>query len=430
MFRSLLALALVLGTTAGARAAKKKVRIISKPAEASVYVGSIDAGVKCKTPCDVDVDGETTVIIDLEGYRPKSEQIVISRRERAPYKRSFNLIPSVGTLKIEGPAGAIVFVDGADKGKIPFEQDVPSGTHSVQVKLDGKEIYVNAVEVTEDQEQKIVVANKVVASTKPDDEPDGDEPDIKPEIRKPAKPSAPRTSRLFALSAAISVGFRDFTYRNVDPTTTRDDLGPETEGGQVLAGGQLELWPGTLAGVRLLRGFALIGRFQYGINSQTVIQNSTNAALGARTFWTSLEVSARQQFVIANKVIAEIGVGYVGDQHQFEGSMGAIRQVPDAHYQSLKIGGRGALIVGNFEPYLAFENRIVMSGGPLQTRFDADISGIRAAAGVGFRFGAIGGRVEGSLTRYSWNIVEDAMTDTDGATDNIKQVSMTVGYAY
>jgi hypothetical protein len=434
MLRPALVLALVFATTGTAAAAKRKVQIVSKPAGASVYVGSIEAGEKCKTPCavDVEVPGETTVIIDLAGYRPKSDQIVVGRRERAP-KRTYTMIPSVGTLKIEGPPGANVFVDGADKGKIPFEQEVAAGPHQVHVKLDGKEIYVNAVDVAEDEELKITVANRVAIKPPDDDPPDEDVPTDKPEIREKAKPAAPRTGSLFQLSAAFSVGFRDFTYRNVNPMTTRTDLGPESEGGQVLAGGQLELWPGTLLGLRPLRGFALVGRFQYGINPQTVI-DADDTALGARTFWTSLEVSARQQFVIAGKVIAEIGVGYVGDQHQFEGAEGDIAKVPDAHYQSLKIGGRGALILGSAEPYLAVENRIVMSAGPLQQRFDAtggaDVSGLRGAAGVNVRFGKLAGRLEASLTRYSWNIVDNGTTDTDGATDSIKQVSMSVGYAY
>lgn len=432
MARWFLALAFVLGTVGSAAAAKKKVQIVTKPQGASVYVGSLEAGEKCKTPCAIDIDGETTVIIDLAGYRPKSEQIVIGRRERAPFKRTYTLAPSVGSLKIEGPAGANVFLDAKDSGKVPFEADVPSGSHLLMVKLDGKEIYVNSIEVAEDEELKITVEKKVAAKP-PDEEPDPD-PDPVPVIRKPAKPSTPRSGDLFSLSAALSVGFRDFEYQNVNPMTPRGDLGPESEVGQVLAGAQLEIWPGTLAGIRALRGFALVGRFQYGLNSQTVIQDANNAALGARTFWTTLEVSARQQFVFANKLIAEVGVGYVGDQHQFEGTDTDIAKVPDAYYQSLKIGGRLAVMLGGLEPFLAVENRIVMSSGPLAKRFvptgGSDVSGFRGAAGIGLRFGKIVGRVEGSLTRYSWTIVDDGTTDTNGATDSIKQVTLTAGYAY
>ncbi len=428
---------LLLGGTGTAAAAKRKIQIVSKPAGASVYVGSLEAGEKCKTPCPVEVDDGDQVIIDLAGYRPKSEAIVIGRRERAPYKRSYNLVPSVGTLKIEGPAGADVFVDGKEAGKLPYEADVTSGTHQVQVKLDGQDLYVDAVDVAEDEERKVTVDGKKKVATKPppDDDPELEPDDTTPEIRKTAKPSLPRTGSLFSLSAALSVGFRSFEYRNVKPMTTRQDLGPESEGGQVLAGAQLEIWPGRLVGVRVLRGFALVGRFQYGLNSQTVIEDQNNAALGARTFWTSLEVTARQQFLIADKFVAEVNLGYAGDQHQFEGLDSDIAKVPDAYYQSLKIGGRVALLVDKLEPYLAAENRIVMSGGPLAKRFDStggsDVSGFRGALGVGVKVGNnITGRVEGSLTRYSWTFADDGTTDTNGAVDSIKQVSITAGYAY
>ncbi len=428
---------LVLGTTGTAAAEKKTIQIISKPAGASVYVGSLEAGEKCKTPCPVDVESGDQVIIDLEGYRPKSEAIVIGRRERAPYKRTYNLVPSVGTLKINGPAGADVFIDGKEAGKLPYEADVTSGTHKVQVKLDGQDLYFDAVDVAEDEERKVTVdaKKKVAAKTPPDSDPELEDPDdTAPEIRKTAKPSAPREGSLFSLSAALSVGFRNFEYRNVKPMTTRRDLGPESEGGQVLAGAQLEVWPGRLVGVRLLRGFALVGRFQYGLNSQTVIEDENNAALGARTFWTSLEVTARQQFLIADKFVAEVNLGYAGDQHQFEGLEADIAKVPDAYYQSLKIGGRVAILVDKLEPYLAAENRIVMSAGPLAKRFDStggsDVSGFRGALGVGVKVGKITGRVEGSLTRYSWTFADNGVTDTNGAVDSIKQVSITAGYAY
>lgn len=429
---------LVLGTMGTAAAAKKKIQIVSKPAGASVYVGSLEAGEKCKTPCPVEVDDGDQVILDLEGYRPKSDAIVIGRRERAPYKRSYNLVPSVGTLKIDGPAGADVYVDGKEGGKLPYEADVSSGTHRVQVKLDGQDLYVDAVEVAEDDVKAITVDGKKKVAAKPKPEPEEDpikDPDdTTPAIRKTTKPSVSREGSLFALSAALSVGFRSFEYRNVKPMTVRQDLGPESEGGQVLAGAQLEIWPGRLVGVRPLRGFALVGRFQYGLNSQTVVEDENNAALGARTFWTSLEVTARQQFLIAGKFVAEVNLGYAGDQHQFEGLDSDIAKVPDAYYQSLKIGGRVAILVDKLEPYLAAENRIVMSGGPLAKRFDStggsDVTGFRGALGVGVKLGNITGRVEGSLTRYSWTFADNGMTDTNGAVDSIKQVSITAGYAY
>jgi hypothetical protein len=239
------------------------------------------------------------------------------------------------------------------------------------------------------------------------------------------------------LSAATSVGFRKVTYKNVPAGTMRDDRGEETEGGQVLAGGLLELWPGSMAGVRALNGFSLAARVQFGVNSQSVIENMTNAALGARTFWGSIDVSARQKWVFSDMIGAEISAGYVRDQFEFEGDEPSILKVPAVLYQSLRIGGRASLLLGSLEPYAAFETRIVMSGGKLETRFPggADANGIRAGAGVAFTVakvasGNVTGYLEGTLTRYTWTFTDDGMIDTNGAVDQIAQVALSIGYAY
>jgi hypothetical protein len=226
---------------------KKKVLVESKPPGASVYVGTIEDGAKCTTPCTIEVDSGANVIVDLAGYKPKIEQLVFKRTERAPFKRSYKLLASVGNLTVEGPAGAIVYIDNVEKGKIPFDDEVPAGSHIVQVKLDGKELYSNPIEIPEDGDQKITVPNKpkvIAKKDPPDGEGDKDPPDP-PKITKPSGPKKPRAGRLFAMSAAFSVGFRDFSYKNVTPGTMRPDLGPETEGGQLLAGVVAEVWPGT-----------------------------------------------------------------------------------------------------------------------------------------------------------------------------------------
>jgi hypothetical protein len=436
----LTSLALVALAAGSAQAApKKKVQIESKPPRASVFIGTTDGEPICKTPCPVEVDGDTTLIVALDGHRPKIDQLVIGRREKAPYKRSYVLEAMIGTLKVEGPAGAVVFVDNAEKGKIPFSEDVSAGKRNVVVKLDGKEIHSSTVEIPEDDEFKVVVTNKpkaVASTTTTTTDPDTD-PDPGPKIRKPAGPTDMRVGKLFALSAATSVGFRKFTYKNVPPDTMRDDRGEETEGGQVLAGGLLEIWPGALAGVRPLRGFSLAARVQFGVNSQTVIENMTNAALGARTFWGSIEVSARQKWVFGDMLGAEVSAGFVRDQFQFTGDDTSILKVPDVLYQSVRIGARVSAMLGSLEPYAGIETRVVMSGGKLEARFPggADANGFRAGAGVAFTIGKIaGGNVsgylEGTLTRYTWTFVDDGMLDTNGATDQIAQVALSVGYSY
>jgi len=429
--RAVIALCFVACAVSSAYAkGKKKIQISSTPSGATVYLGSVENGEQCKTPCSVEITREVNVIVDLAGHKPVVEPLVIGRRERPPYKRSYTLEESIGNLKVSGPEGATVFLDNKDKGTIPFDKDVAAGSHMLSVKVDGKEVYATAIEVPEDEELKVPVPSKVAAAEPVEEDPDPVEDDPKQEVVKQQPPPPPRAGSLFSMSAAFSVGFRDFTYLNVAPMTTRNDLGPETEGGQVLAGVAGEIWPGTFAGVHALRGLSVYVRAQLGVNSQTVVKDNDSTALGARTFWRSFEASLHQRWVFGSVGVG-VGAGYVYDQHEFEGDKVDIAKVPDANYQSLKIGGSVSLMLGALEPYISAENRIVISGGDIEDRFPgAAVNGLHGAAGVGLHFGHLGGQVEASLTRYAWTFKREAGVDTDGATDNIKQVSLSLGYAY
>jgi hypothetical protein len=208
-------------------------------------------------------------------------------------------------------------------------------------------------------------------------------------------------------------------------------LRTEKEGGQVLAGPLIELWPGELAGIDPLRGLSLLTRLQFGVNSQDVtgngIMNPTN------TFWQSMEFSLRYRRTIAKMFTAEGGIGYVRDQFQFEGMSNDVALLPDVDYKSVRLGLRASVLLDVVEPYLAIENRVVTDGGKLAARFPkADVSGFRFTAGVNARRGALLARLEASLTSYSWDITPEITGDmrATGASDSIQQIQLAVGYQY
>jgi hypothetical protein len=211
--------------------------------------------------------------------------------------------------------------------------------------------------------------------------------------------------------------------------------GTETEAGQLLVGPVVEVYPGTAFGVRALRGLALLVRYGHGLNQQTVVDNNDNPTT-AKTFWRTFEASLRNRWTIAKTATFEVGAGYVRDQHQFEADNQAdIDRVPDADYPAVKIGARGSLLLGAFEPFVTFENRFVMAGiGQIEDRFSrASASGLRVSAGAALRFGRVSAMVEGSLARYSWTFTvdpQDGMLIASGAADSIKFVSFSLGYAY
>lgn len=435
MNRAVVAAALV-GTWVGAADAGsgRTVVVQSDPSGATVYLNEKEAGPVCPaTPCSVEVPpGEQTIIIELKDHQSKFEMVVVPRRGKVPGVK-VKLDPAVGTIVIDGPAGANVMVDDVDKGKAPARIDTSEESHHVVVTLNGKTLFDEFVEVTTGNET--TVTPKQVAGGDSGDgggSGDGDGGSgsgggVGDGITKPAGPTKKR-DRFIMASAAVDVGFRQFSYSGVE---TPQKLRDEKEGGQVLAGPLVEIWPGELIGIDPLRGISLLARLQFGVNSQDVtgngIMDKTN------TFWQSMEFSLRYRHKFAQKFTAEAGIGYVRDQFQFEGNTEDVKLVPDVDYQSVRLGLRGSVLLDAFEPYLQLENRVVTSAGKLATRFtSADASGYRVAAGINARKGSLLARFEASLTNYSWDITADPMSDmrATGASDSIQQIQFAVGYQY
>ena len=464
--RALLAAAIVLAAAAAAGEAaaegKRDVRIESDPPGADVYLNSKDDGSVCKTPCTIKAPvGEQIVIIEIANHVSLVESLVVPAKGKPPAMK-FKLQRAVGTLVVKGPEGARIRVGDVDKGKAPAKLEVDAGPQTITLTLNGKQVLQDLIEIEPNQE--VVVRGKdVAAAGKQPDPPkggggsggggEGGEGEGGGEggggggsggaggsggnVDKGVEPSPRRPrGKLVALTGVVDVGFRNFTYNNAQPDAnpmTPDDLPDETEGGQVIAGPMVEVWPGTIAGVRALRGLAVVARIQFPVNKQPVTGGQIMGT--TTTFWQSLEISARHRWSFTKGTV-EVGAGFVRDQHQFNTSNTAdLKLVPDADYKSIKLGVRGSLLLGLLEPYVAAENRVVISGGKtLEGRFSlgASATGLRGALGTNAKLGPLMGRLEASLTRYSWTFKYDT-TDTfkaDGASDSIIMISAGLGYAY
>ena len=420
-------------------APKKKVKIESEPPGATVYFNSKEDGPVCTTPCTVDAPvGDTPIIVELENHKQLFENLVVSAR-KTPIIVKYKLMPAIGTINVRGPAGASITVDDVDKGKAPTKFDVPAGTHTVILTLNGKKA-TEFVDVPSSDE--VVVEPKLSAEAKPPKKIEPDE-DKDPEETNPVEntktpPEDVSTSTTgtvekvrergpyFSIGAFMDVGFRSFEYDN--PQTA--NLPPEKEGGNVMVGPVLEIFP--LAKSRgVLRGLSLFFRIGFGVNPQAVKQNGMTT--GANTFWRVFDLSLRERFQLTSWAV-EVGGGFVRDQYQFSGDPDDILLVPDADYQTVRIGGRLIGRFGSVEPYFGLEPRLVLSGGALQKRFDsASANGVRVAAGADIKLGAFAIKLEGALNYYSWSFTSNESTDmfrADGGTDSVKYLSTSLGYAY
>jgi hypothetical protein len=419
------------GAAAGGRTSK--VTIETDPPGAKVYFGLKEDGEICTTPCTVDAPiGETAIIVEAENRRSIIENLVVPRRTAHPMRVQYKLEPAIGTLVVEGGTGATIKIDDEDKGKAPARIDgIPAGAHHVVVERNGKALYDEFVEIEAGHEATVA---PLAVAAEPAAHPGGDDPAVAATTTV-AAPRPRRRTPAIAVAGTVDFGARQFTYsNNTTPATQRDNK----ESGQLLAGPIVELWPTTLLGLGVLPGLALYGRLELGLNSQPVVivdsRTGVRMPTSLSTVWQSLEISLHQRWTIAGTGTIEVGGGYVQDRYQFNGDPLEIANVPDATYKAVRIGGRASLLLGVVEPYVALENRLVLSGGAMDQRYSiaASATGVHLAVGAAVRLGHVEARLEGGLTRYSWTFQPDTgdRTQADGAIDLIENATLSIGYAY
>jgi hypothetical protein len=265
---------------------------------------------------------------------------------------------------------------------------------------------------------------------------------VQKEAERPADPPAvhdttpaPRGSFINA-SVVTDVGFRNFDYADLhgpDAMHPSDQRSHFDEGGQVLLGGQVEIYPGQLLGVHFIRGLFLEGRYQFGVNPQQV----TGAGTGnTKTFWQAWEVSLHHRWTILDAATVQVGAGYTWDEFAFSGDANIIDVEPDTQYSAIKFAVRGSLLLGSVEPYVIGEVRDVLDAGPIADRFQGSnvtVQGLRGAGGIAAKFGSFDARLEGSYLNYSWKFINtntSAMNQASSASDTVMSVNVTIGYSY
>jgi len=451
MGRPVLVVACVMAAAGAAAAApSKEVQIETTPIGATVYLNDKEDGPACKpTPCSVKVPvGETTVIIEMPGHKPKFETINVVAKAKQPLKFNYVLETATGAVTLKGPAGATVRMDDVDQGKVPASVDAPAGEHTFAWFQGNKQIYSKKITVGDGEEIELSVPPKAAAQDK-DKDKDKDKdtaketptegPDVaekSPESgggeisdKGPAPAAAKRDAPVIAFGVAFDVGFRQFAYQN--PSQDAD----ESEDGNMRAGPIIELYPTTLLGIDALSGLAIVARFEQGLNKQEVTFVEGGDEVGANTVWQSFEVSLRQRWHVGDGGAIDVGAGFVRDRYGFEGDLG---NLPDTDYRSVRLGAGASLSFGALNPYIRGEERVVLGGtsGDLPGRFTGGTStanGVHGALGLAFKIGPADVHLEGAVTRYSWTFHPDATMDpftADGATDLIEHVQLIAGYVY
>jgi hypothetical protein len=442
--------ALLLAALCGVASADstRKVEVVTDPPGATIYLNDLDAGEACSpTPCSVQVPAgkKTAVIARKDGYA--EEYGVIDLRKGNPKTLTLKLTATTATLVADdvGLTGGTILVDDVDKGKAPAHVPIETAGHHVVVIVKGRTIVDDYIKVDPGEEFTIKPDKAEPAPLPP-------KPVAVPKVEALAgtgantdevlgtgsattveKPDDNHPREIWIAGGGIfAVGFRQFKYdhpMNLPPT--------ENEGGQVLVGPSLQIWPMRLLGLSHLRGLSIYGKVGFGVNQKPVLQDPNATPTGASTYWGNIEVDLQQRWDIGDSGAIELGGGFVRDQLEYQAMSTStnLSDLPYADYKSLRLGVKGILRLGAVEPYLQIEGRIPLSEGMLATNFSkVDVTGAAGAVGLAATFGPVVAKLEAAAVYYSWSITSDppgtGVPGAGGATDIIETFTFLLGLSY
>jgi hypothetical protein len=402
----------------------RKVHIETVPAGASVFVGDKESGPAGTTPIDLTLPhGEQVVILELDGYLPRFETLIVEDggKDAPALTFAYELDLAKATLVVEPegplPDGTKVLVDGVEQGEPPVRLEVDVGAHQVQLVSPGKQPYEEWVEVEGGQEHVMTIAASALTG----------------QVETPS-PGAPRKKKeagpIGTVRTGVEIGFRRFRYENPETPNLR----PYDANGSahVLIDAEIHPW-------RRWMPSAFFDRFSLlaGAGYSPVITATDNAGMIVKGYWRSQHAGLRFR-ALDRKVAVDVDAGWAHTLYTFRDENNALLDdVPDVDYQMVRFGLRVLGKVGSSaEVWAGVDNRVVLSAGLLEERFEgrADIDGFDARAGfaVWLLSQHLEGRVEGHYTRFGWTFESDIMDEyrADGGTDALFGVTITVGGRY
>jgi hypothetical protein len=184
---------------------------------------------------------------------------------------------------------------------------------------------------------------------------------------------------------------------------------------------------------RALDRLSIIG----GAGYAPPIAASDTAGTTINAYWRSQHAGLRLRGYDREAIAVDVDVGWVHTLYTFrDEEMRLVDEVPDVDYQMIRLGAR---LLGRLTPtvdaWIGADNRLVLSGGALEQRFDrAEADGVAARAGGCMRLldGHLEGRVELAFARYGWTFSSEAgdTYDAEGGADWIYGATVTVGGTY
>ncbi len=429
-----------------------KVTIESDPPGATIYLGDKDDGAKGTTPTTLDLaPGEYTLVIALPGYSDEFKNITVARNKK-PVTAKVTLHKEVGTLNVSAKgkgADLDVYINDENRGKVPLSLELGADSYHIEVKRGKVTIRDEHITIEADQEIEIIVdpAGKGVVSKPPPPDPDipdgndgsdgsdgnegdgdgsGDTGNANGDGGSPPveeTPAATPPHPWLAATVGTTVMFRNVGYTQVQT----DKLFQFSQGGQILVGVGLEVWP-LGRSKSALRGLSLRAQGSFGVPQSFATADAQMAPV--KTSYRVLGGDVHYQLPLG-AVGIDINAGYQNQTLSFAGTAAALATLPDADIRSLRLGGGLTLQLGSLELFGYGEGRIVLGGGAYMARFqNPSGSGFGFGGGGRIKFGHLFVAADVGLQRYSWNFLPTVDYIAKTASDNITGINLGLGVAY
>lgn len=408
---------------------KFPVLIETLPVGASVFLGDKDTGPVGMTPAELDLPaGEHVVILELDGHIPRFETVIVEERAGKAAKTTqtfaFELDPATATLVVEPeegtelPEGTRVLIDGDDRGEPPLRVDVDVGAHQVQVVAPGKAPYEEWVEVEGGQEHLMSIAGSSLSVAADVDTP-----------KKPRKKGKRGVMPMGTLRTGVEIAARRFRFDNPVTANAR----PYTDEGSlhIVVDAELHPWR-RFVDNKILDRLSIIGGAGY---SPVITATATNG-MQVDAFWRSQHAGLRLR-PLDRKVAIDVDAEWMHTLYEFRDGNGVpVGDTPDVDYHIARIGIRVlGKVAAPVDVWIGADNRVVLSGGPLEDRFRrAEVDGVAARAGLAVFFldRHLEGRIEGAYARFGWKFQPESGDPyiADGGSDAMYGVTITVGGRY
>ena len=133
--------------------------IESEPQNAYIYLDDKKKGVFARTPWSGSLEGEHTIFLERQGYKPREKRIAPDPNHLLVIDMALAEIDYLGYIEITSrPPGAKIYIDDKTIGAYdttPFKGQLEPGPHKFWIEAEGYEPYMEEVDVIAGESQKL-----------------------------------------------------------------------------------------------------------------------------------------------------------------------------------------------------------------------------------------------------------------------------------